>query len=261
MTELHWLHIRDGIQPHIRGWDEEINRFTHWMFSAIISMEKIPWKAVSGSIHHLPRYRPENGFDLVLNLYLHHCKHSSPAWKVATECPVLKFCLPNIKNTTKIIIFVSVPCQPGQRSFPTISAGIIFCWISPCCGILWLFLTLYQIPLLLLPLWSSFCLYLPPLCSALLRNTWNITAHSRLQSSGKTRSCWRSSSGGHREDLGSGASLMRRDCRSWPWLSWRREGWEGIPPIHVNIPKECPEDGARLFSVGPATGWGATAIN
>lgn len=71
---------------------------------------------------------PENWDDLVLNLYLHHCKHSSFPRKVAAECPALKHCFANIKNITANIIFVPAPCQPGQRSFPMIPAGTIFCW-------------------------------------------------------------------------------------------------------------------------------------
>lgn len=32
-------------------------------------------------------------------------------------------------------------------------------------------------------------------------------------------------------------SLMRGGCRSWAWLLWRREGWEGIPSTLTNISK------------------------
>lgn len=63
----------------------------------------------------------------------------------------------------------------------------------------------------------------------------------------------------HKDDLGSGTSLERRDYRSWACLV-QREDWEGILSCE-NLKGGFQEDGAKTLQWCPATGWGAVAIN
>ena len=89
---------------------------------------------------------------------------------------------------------------------------------------------------------------------------WSRLSSSGFPSSRKLKSYWRESSGGLRGWWGDWSiSPTRRGWGRWACSAWRREGWEGISSMPLNICRVgVRRKGSDSFQWCPATGQGAT---
>lgn len=85
-------------------------------------------------------------------------------------------------------------------------------------------------------------------------HTWSSVSSSGLHISRKTMRYHRGFSRGYKDNLGSGPSHMRRNCRNCACLVWRRDNWERISLMHLNISKA----GAKRLVPDSFQWWTAT---